>query len=149
MLFCRKKLEFPVIGNPENSLMDAEWFFDTNFHLNSAGKEVNTVQLIRDIKAMLGDNREVAAEIPKKPQRTWEDVSEKSRIWTKEDSQTYYGEENIVIPEDVRQIEGNAFSRLYRSENNHTFAERSFQMHRRTASFGRHRRGNPRSTGDF
>lgn len=109
-LFLRQKLDFPVIGNPENSLMDAEWFFDTNFHLNSAGKEVNTVQLIRDIKAMLGDNREVAVEIPKKPQRTWEDASEKSRIWTKEDSQTYYGEENIVIPEDVMQIEDNAFS---------------------------------------
>ena len=108
--FLRKKLEFPVRGNPENSLMDAEWFFDTNFHLNSAGKEVNTVQLIRDIKAMLGDNREVAVELPKKPQRTWEDASEKSRIWTKEDSQTYYGEENIVIPEDVMQIEDNAFS---------------------------------------
>lgn len=109
-VFLRQKLDFPVIGNPENSLMDAEWFFDTNFHLNSAGKEVNTVQLIRDIKAMLGDNREVAVELPKKPQRTWEDASEKSRIWTKEDSQAYYGEENIVIPEDVMQIEDNAFS---------------------------------------
>lgn len=109
-VFLRQKLDFPVIGNPENSLMEAEWFFDTNFHLNQPGKEVNTVQLIRDMKAMLGDNREVAAELPKKPQRTWEDASEKSRIWTKEDSQTYYGEENIVIPEDVMQIEDNAFS---------------------------------------
>ncbi len=108
--FLRKKLEFPVIGNPENSLMDAEWFFDTNFHLNSAGKEVNTVQLIRDIKAMLGDEREVTAELPKKPQRTWEDTSGKDRIWTKENSRAYQGEEFIVIPEDVTQIEDGAFS---------------------------------------
>ena len=108
--FLRKKLEFSVIGNPENSLMDAEWFFDTNFHLNSAGKEVNTVQLIRDIKAMLGDEREVTAELPKKPQRTWEDTSGKDRIWTKENSRAYQGEESIVIPEDVTQIEDGAFS---------------------------------------
>ena len=44
--------------------MEAEWFFDTNFHLNQAGKEVNTVQLIRDIKAMLGDDRTVNVELP-------------------------------------------------------------------------------------
>ena len=69
-VFLRQKLDFPVIGNPENSLMEAEWFFDTNFHLNQAGKEVNTVQLIRDIKAMLGDDRTVNVELPEKPHRT-------------------------------------------------------------------------------
>lgn len=108
--FLRQKLDFPVIGNPENSLMEAEWFFDTNFHLNQAGKEVNTVQLIRDIKAMLGDDRAVKAELPDKPHRTWEDVSTETRTWTAEDSQAYKGEETIVIPENVTQIEDYAFS---------------------------------------
>ena len=108
--FLRQKLDFPVIGNPENSLMEAEWFFDTNFHLNQAGKEVNTVQLIRDIKAMLGDDRAVKAELPDKPHRTWEDVSTETRTWTAEDSQVYKGEETIVIPENVTQIEDYAFS---------------------------------------
>ena len=108
--FLRQKLDFPVIGNPENSLMEAEWFFDTNFHLNQAGKEVNTIQLIRDIKAMLGDDRAVKAELPDKPHRTWEDVSTETRTWTAEDSQAYKGEETIVIPENVTQIEDYAFS---------------------------------------
>ena len=90
--------------------MEAEWFFDTNFHLNQAGKEVNTVQLIRDIKAMLGDDRAVKAELPDKPHRTWEDVSAETRTWTAEDSQEYKGEETIVIPENVTQIEDYAFS---------------------------------------
>ena len=108
--FLRQKLDFPVIGNPENSLMEAEWFFDTNFHLNQAGKEVNTVQLIRDIKAMLGDDRAVKVELPDKPHRTWEDVSTETRTWTAEDSQAYKGEETIVIPENVTQIEDYAFS---------------------------------------
>ena len=109
-LFLRQNLDFPVIGNPENSLMEAEWFFDTNFHLNQAGKEVNTVQLIRDIKAMLGDDRPVIEELPEKPHRTWETVFEEGRIWTKKDSRAYQGAETIVIPENVTQIEDYAFS---------------------------------------
>lgn len=109
-VFLRQKLDFPVIGNPENSLMEAEWFFDTNFHLNQPGKEVNTVQLIRDMKAMLGDDRAVTVEFPEKPHRTWGDVSAETRIWTAKDSETYQGEETIVIPENVTQIEDYAFS---------------------------------------
>ena len=109
-VFLRQKLDFPVIGNPENSLMEAEWFFDTNFHLNRPGKEVNTVQLIRDMKAMLGDDRAVTVELPEKPHRTWGEVSAETRIWTAKDSETYQGEETIVIPENVTQIEDYAFS---------------------------------------
>ena len=109
-VFLRQKLDFPVIGNPENSLMEAEWIFDTNFHLNQPGKEVNTVQLIRDMKAMLGDDRAVTVELPEKPHRTWGDVSAETRIWTAKDSETYQGEETIVIPENVTQIEDYAFS---------------------------------------
>ena len=109
-VFLRQKLDFPVIGNPENSLMEAEWFFDTNFHLNQPGKEVNTVQLIRDMKALLGDDRAVTVELPEKPHRTWGDVSAETRIWTAKDSETYQGEETIVIPENVTQIEDYAFS---------------------------------------
>lgn len=109
-VFLRQKLDFPVIGNSENSLMEAEWFFDTNFHLNQPGKEVNTVQLIRDMKAMLGDDRAVTVELPEKPHRTWGDVSAETRIWTAKDSETYQGEETIVIPENVTQIEDYAFS---------------------------------------
>lgn len=109
-VFLRQKLDFPVIGNPENSLMEAEWFFDTNFHLNQPGKEVNTMQLIRDMKAMLGDDRAVTVELPEKPHRTWGEVSAETRIWTAKDSETYQGEETIVIPENVTQIEDYAFS---------------------------------------
>ena len=109
-VFLRQKLDFPVIGNPENSLMEAEWFFDTNFHLNQPGKEVNTVQLIRDMKAILGDDRAVTVELPEKPHRTWGDVSAETRIWIAKDSETYQGEETIVIPENVTQIEDYAFS---------------------------------------
>lgn len=109
--FLRQELDFPIIGNPANSLMEAEWFFDTNFHLNQAGKKMNTIQLIRDIKAMLGDDRAVMVELPEKPRRTWENASEEGRIWTEADSLKYQEEEIIVIPEMVTQIEDRAFAK--------------------------------------
>lgn len=49
-------------------------------------------------------------ELPEKPHRTWGDVSAETRIWTAKDSETYQGEETIVIPENVTQIEDYAFS---------------------------------------
>lgn len=109
--FLRQELDFPIIGNPANSLMEAEWFFDTNFHLNQAGKKMNTIQLIRDIKAMLGDDRAVTVELPEKPHRTWENASEEGRIWTEADSLKYQEKEIIVIPEMVTQIEDRAFAK--------------------------------------
>lgn len=68
------------------------------------------MQLIRDMKAMLGDDRAVTVELPEKPHRTWGEVSAETRIWTAKDSETYQGEETIVIPENVTQIEDYAFS---------------------------------------
>lgn len=109
--FLRQELDFPIIGNQANSLMEAEWFFDTNFHLNQAGKKMNTIQLIRDIKAMLGDDRAVTVELPEKPRRTWENASEEGRIWTEADSLKYQEKEIIVIPEMVTQIEDRAFAK--------------------------------------
>jgi hypothetical protein len=66
--YLQKKLDFYIIGNPNQSIMDMEWFYDTNFHLNSSGKIVNTNQLIRDIKAMLEDSSATDITLPQKPE---------------------------------------------------------------------------------
>jgi len=66
--YLQKKLDFYIIGNPNQSIMDMEWFYDTNFHLNSSGKIVNTNQLIRDIKAMLEDSSATGITLPQKPE---------------------------------------------------------------------------------
>lgn len=60
-------LIFPILGNPNNSVMEATWFYDTNFHLNASGKTVYTRQLIRDIKAMLGDSSPTDIPLPEPP----------------------------------------------------------------------------------
>ena len=60
-------LEVPIIGDPNDSVMDPAWFYDTNFHLNTSGKTVYTRQLIGAIKAMLGDPSPVHIELPQMP----------------------------------------------------------------------------------
>lgn len=63
----RSRLTPPLCGSPQSSTLGAGWFFDTNFHLNSAGKQVFTRQLVRDIKAMLGDSSPTEIPIPVQP----------------------------------------------------------------------------------
>ena len=60
-------LSFPVLGDPEDSVMDAEWFFDTNFHMNQSGRTVFTRQLIRNLKAHKGISTRTDIELPPLP----------------------------------------------------------------------------------
>ena len=61
------QLHCPVIGDPAECVLDAGWFFDTNFHPNTAGKQVFTRILIRDCKAMLGDSSPTEIALPVMP----------------------------------------------------------------------------------
>lgn len=61
------ELDFPVLGDPNNYIMDAEWFYDSNFHVNTAGSLVYTAQLTEDIKSAIGDASPTPFEMPDKP----------------------------------------------------------------------------------
>ena len=43
-----------VISDPQRLVMDAGWFYDSNFHLNSAGQTLRTWYLAEDLLAQLG-----------------------------------------------------------------------------------------------
>ena len=61
------RLDFPVLGQAENAILDPVWFYDTNFHLNSAGAIVNTAQLAGELKAAMGLASSVTFPIPEMP----------------------------------------------------------------------------------
>ncbi len=63
----RERLDCPVIGSAKRAIMDAGWFFDTNFHLNGAGARLNTILLAEDLKTAMGDPSPVVAERPEMP----------------------------------------------------------------------------------
>lgn len=64
----KTQLDFRIIGSPGDYVMDYEWFYDTNFHVNSAGMYAYTHQLVEDLKAELGISTENSIVIPEKPQ---------------------------------------------------------------------------------
>ena len=50
----RSKLNFPIISDIDDYIMDKEWFYDSNFHLNTSGMKYRTVLLVEDLKNELG-----------------------------------------------------------------------------------------------
>jgi hypothetical protein len=43
----QKNLKFPILGSPENSIIDDEFFYDNPFHLNARGRRIFTSRLIQ------------------------------------------------------------------------------------------------------
>lgn len=63
----QETLGLPLAGDPHNFILDAGWFYDTNFHPNSSGKTAYTRELIRAVKAMLGDSSPTDIALPEMP----------------------------------------------------------------------------------
>lgn len=75
--FLQSRISLPLAGNPNACVLESGWFYDTNFHLNASGKTVFTRQLIRDIKAMLGDSSPTEITLPEMPQpEAWAQTEE-------------------------------------------------------------------------
>ena len=66
--YLQSQITAPLAGDPHACVLDAGWFYDTNFHLNASGKTVFTRQLIRDVKAMLGDTSPTEIALPAMPE---------------------------------------------------------------------------------
>ena len=65
----------PAVSDPNDYILDSGWFYDSNFHLNSAGARVRTALLGGDLLAYWGCTAPVALELPDMPQSVSE-VSE-------------------------------------------------------------------------
>ena len=63
----QEQLRLPLAGDPHDFILEAEWFYDTNFHPNSSGKTAYTRELVRAIKAMLGDSSPTRIALPAMP----------------------------------------------------------------------------------
>ena len=57
----------PIISDPNDYIMDSGWFYDTNFHLNSAGAAIRTHQLACDLLTWLGSSAAVPFDMPAMP----------------------------------------------------------------------------------
>lgn len=62
-----EKLDCEVIGSLEDHLMDAGYFYDSNFHTNDSGCVYNTVLLVNDIKRVTGKMTVTQTKLPEPP----------------------------------------------------------------------------------
>jgi len=61
-------LDCPILGSIENSILEPEYFYDTNFHLNDSGMLLHSSNLTKDILLELGIPTYVdTTDIPKPP----------------------------------------------------------------------------------
>ena len=66
--YLRKNLDCTLIASSiEDYIYEPGYFYDTNFHLNSAGVTLHTVNVVRDLLLELGIPTQVKEEIPKAP----------------------------------------------------------------------------------
>lgn len=48
-----EQLEFPIISDMENYIMDTSLFYNSDYHLNDEGRAVRTEKLIKDLKKVI------------------------------------------------------------------------------------------------
>lgn len=64
----RDNLDFKVIGNPIDYVIDAHYFYDSNFHLNDSGAILRTLIFLKDIyRDVLKASHNITIKIPEKP----------------------------------------------------------------------------------
>lgn len=86
--------DFDFLADPYESVLDCEWFYDSNFHLNSSGMEEYSLLLTQNLKNQFGFTTPLKTPFPAKPSLPASQVSEGdnsdlSCFSYKESGQTY------------------------------------------------------------
>ncbi|MBR2287456.1 MAG: hypothetical protein IJ865_04380, partial [Clostridia bacterium] len=66
-LALQSQLTFPLLGNPQDCILESSWFYDTDFHLNDAGAIRFTRLLLDDIRTFLEDTAPNPIPLPETP----------------------------------------------------------------------------------
>ena len=65
--YLEETLDCPILGDVRDTVYDAGFFFDTNYHANDAGATLHTATTVLKIKRFLGMEETVGFEIPDPP----------------------------------------------------------------------------------
>ena len=88
-------LDCELLGSIEDYLIDERYFYDTNFHLNSAGAVYFSRLLSLDLKEKLGLEVSTALEIPTPPELPTDAVVEVDKTEETVPFEEYRGEPNV------------------------------------------------------
>ncbi|MBQ7321640.1 MAG: leucine-rich repeat protein [Clostridia bacterium] len=67
--FLYETLDCEVISNVNDYIIDEDYFYDSNFHLNDSGVVLRTSLLAHDINRTRGITQQISIEIPEAPER--------------------------------------------------------------------------------
>ena len=85
--YIKKNIDCTLIASDiEDYIYEEGYFYDSNFHLNSAGATMHTVNVTRDLLLELGINKAIGVEIPSPPalpeiEVRWTDYDENSECF--------------------------------------------------------------------
>lgn len=96
-------LDCPIISNINDYIIDKEYFYDTNFHLNDSGKILWTAQLISDLNNAMGNTTPTEIKIPGKPQIPYSVISDKINPDINENYFIYNEKEGILFITDLTE----------------------------------------------
>lgn len=60
-------LDCPILSPLNGHIMDAGFFYDSNYHLNDTGVRMNSLLLVSDVQRLLGTMRKTTAALPNPP----------------------------------------------------------------------------------
>ena len=86
--FLRERFACDVLGDPNNYLYRSGYFFDSNFHTNSAGAVVHTRQLALDLAPLVDEGIAVKIEIPDEPEIP--DDPDEPDVWEYDPNEVYF-----------------------------------------------------------
>ena len=73
-MFLKDSLECEVISDVDKYILDAGYFFDTNFHLNETGVKLRTIRLAKDLRIAAGIMQGTLDDEPETPELPFFDV---------------------------------------------------------------------------
>ncbi|MCQ2427700.1 MAG: leucine-rich repeat domain-containing protein [Clostridia bacterium] len=88
--FLNDNLRCRVISDPRDAIMDAGYFYDTNYHLNDAGVRVHTSLVTADILRTLGKTDQAILELPEPPGKKPEDTIGPGGEYTEDPNEKYF-----------------------------------------------------------
>ncbi len=73
---CLDAFDCPAVSDPNRYILDSGWFYDSNFHLNSAGAVLRTCLLAEDLLAQFGCYEQLSFPRPAMPEAISQEIEE-------------------------------------------------------------------------
>lgn len=87
--YLNEKFDCEVLGDPNNMIYPAGYFYDSNFHLNSAGATVHTRQLAIDIAPLVGlTEADIRIDYPDAPEIPVDD--DEPEVYEYDENEVYF-----------------------------------------------------------